>query len=34
MCRDEGWLQGLMKNKSREEAVEFIEQYKQKTYKS
>lgn len=38
MCRDESWVRGLMSPaarvlvNSREEAVEFIENYKQKHY--
>lgn len=33
MCRDESWIQSLMKNKSREDAEKFIEYYKQEIYK-
>lgn len=33
MCRDESWLRNLIKNRSKEDAVKFIEDYKQKTYK-
>lgn len=34
MCRDESWLKGLIRNKTRKEAIEFIEEYKQKINKS
>lgn len=32
MCQDESWLRGLLKNKNREEAIEFIENYKRKNH--
>lgn len=32
MCQDESWVKGLLKNKSREEAIEFIENYKRKNH--
>ena len=34
MCQDESWIKGLLKNKSREEAMGFIEKYKKKNYNS
>lgn len=34
MCRDESWLRRLIKSRPKEDAVKFIEEYKQKIYKS
>lgn len=32
MCRDESWVRSLLKHKSKEEAIKFIDEYKQKHY--
>lgn len=34
MCHDESLLRNLIKNKSKDDAVKFIEEYKRRTYSS